>query len=158
MNPPRQTLGCPHRTNEQDLAGWCFMPVSKPSAVRPARRRRAPREYKKINSPIPRTADGCGDRAMAPLTNASGSWFGRGTLQIVSAWMTLQRQGSWVAVHAKATAAVHIHWAVRVCVVPAVLWRVVRWHQCHPVSSVQDHTGSDDQFSAYSVYRRVGQK
>ncbi len=134
------------------------MPVSKPSAVRPARRRRAPREYKKINSPIPRTADGCGDRAMAPLTNASGSWFGRGTLQIVSAWMTLQRQGSWVAVHAKATAAVHIHWAVRVCVVPAVLWRVVRWHQCHPVSSVQDHTGSDDQFSAYSVYRRVGQK
>ncbi len=32
------------------------------------------------------------------LTTAPGSWLGRGTLQIVSAWMTLQRQGSWVAV------------------------------------------------------------
>ena len=101
--------------NEQDLAGWCFLPVLKPPAVGPSRRRRAPREYKKINSPVPCTAYGCGDRAMAPLTNAPASWFGRDTLQIVSAWMTLQRQGSWVAVLAKATAAIHIQAGCVVC-------------------------------------------
>ncbi len=100
MNPPRQTLGSPHRTSRTSQDGvLCQRSSRQPFALRGAAGRRG--NIRKIKKPHPMHGlwlACCGDGAGEPLRNTPGSWFGRGTLQIVSAWMTLQRQGSWVAV------------------------------------------------------------